>query len=374
MIKILFFARDPGGVNVILPVYKKCQGRFETLLYAKDFALKKIMAQGDVPVKDIARECDCGSYRKVVDFLEKTNPDFIVTGTSLDDFTERYLWKASEELQIKSFAILDQWMNLGIRFSEYTYAQAGVYEKQRRHCFLPYRICVMDCLAEEILTREGIEKTRIAVTGQPHFDTVFETYQKAAASYPGDCINIVFVSEPILQDYDGNDMENSYWGYNEKSIFFHLYDCLKTLTAHTSINIRIILRPHPREDTDAWLEIIKPLECGNIKINLDRGNDSFSILKSADIVCGMSSMFLLEAVICGKPILSIEIGLCRENPFVLHKTGICKSILTKEELSLRLTRLIENIQTGKPAKTVNFEFKKGAAADIIFAIEKESEK
>ena len=53
LIKILFFARDPGGANVILPVYKKCQGRFETLLYAKDFALKKIMSQGDIPVKDI---------------------------------------------------------------------------------------------------------------------------------------------------------------------------------------------------------------------------------------------------------------------------------------------------------------------------------
>ena len=120
MIKILFFARDPGGVNVILPVYKKCQGRFETLLYAKDFALKKIMSQGDIPVKDIARECGCGNYSEVLDFLAKTSPDFIVTGTSLDDFTERYLWKASEELHIKSFAILDQWMNLGIRFSEYT--------------------------------------------------------------------------------------------------------------------------------------------------------------------------------------------------------------------------------------------------------------
>lgn len=374
LIKILFFARDPGGVNVILPVYKKCQGRFETLLYAKDFALKKIMSQGDVPVKDIARECGCGNYSEVLDFLAKTSPDFIVTGTSLDDFTERYLWKASEELHIKSFAILDQWMNLGIRFSEFTYAQAGVYEKQRRHCFLPYRICVMDRLAEEILIREGIEKTRIAVTGQPHFDTVFETYQKAEASYPGDCLNIVFVSEPILQDYDGNDMENSYWGYNEKSIFFHLYDCLKTMAVHTSKNIRIILRPHPRENVEAWFEVTNPLENENIRIIIDRGNDSFSVLKSADIVCGMSSMFLLEAVICGKPILSIEIGLCRENPFVLHKTGICESVLTREELSLRITRLIEDIQAGKPAETVNFEFKKGAAADIISAVEKESEK
>ena len=85
-------------------------------------------------------------------------------------------------------------------------------------------------------------------------------------------------------------------------------------------------------------------------------------------------MFLLEAVICVKPILSIEIGLCRENPFVLHKTGICESILTREELSLRITRLIEDIQAGKPAETVNFEFRKGATADIISAIEKESEK
>lgn len=371
MKKILFFARDPGGANAILPVYKKVRNQFETHIFAKDFALKKIAAEGNIPAADITKEYAKGSYREIYDFLKKLNPDLIITGTSLDDFTERYLWKASEEMRIKSFAILDQWMNPGIRFSEYTYEQEEIYEKHRRHCYMPYRICVMDELAKTMLIKEGIDETRIAVTGQPHFDTIFQTYKKAEASYPGDCINIVFASEPILQDYDRNNFENSYWGYNEKSIFFHLYSCLKTIAMDASKSIRIILRPHPRENTETWIETIKPLENKNLRIVIDNKHDSFSILKSADIVCGMSSMFLLEAVICKKPILSIEIGLCRENPFVLSKLGICPSIMTEEELSRQLTQTIRNLCNGKGEKSINFEYKKGAIENIISTIEKE---
>ncbi len=80
------------------------------------------------------------------------------------------------------------------------------------------------------------------------------------------------------------------------------------------------------------------LNNAGITLAVDSENDSFSALKSADLVCGMSSMFLLEAMICGKQVVSVAIGLKRENPFVLDKTGQCKSVLSEEDLQERIAQ------------------------------------
>lgn len=373
MKKIIFFARDPGGANVILPVYEKTKTQFETLVYAKDFALSKMRAEG-IPVIDIEQECQSTKLEAVCGFLKRIAPDVIVTGTSLDDFTERYIWKAAEGLHIKSFAILDQWMNLGIRFSGYTYEQEELYESCHEHCYLPYRILVMDELAKTLIMKDGIDETRIVITGQPHFESVHAKYRQAQPAYDGEYWNIVFVSEPISNDYDGNEKEKLYWGYNEKTIFYRLYNCLTKMADSLPKKIRIVIRPHPREDINNWNEVIQTLSCESIMLELDAQNDSFSILKSADIVCGMSSMFLLEAVICEKPILSIEIGLCRENPFVLDKVGICHSILTEAELSLRLAAMFKKLQGIERSELLDFKFIKGAIGNIISVIEEETDK
>lgn len=373
MKKIFFFARDPGGANVILPVYERTKMRFEIFVYAKDFAFQKMRTVG-VWAIDIDQVCSTTEPDAIYEFLNKINPDAIVTGTSLDDYTERYLWDAAEKLNIKSFAILDQWMNLGIRFSEYTYEQEELYEKCNEHRYLPYRILVMDELAKTTLIEEGIDEHRIVITGQPHFESVFDKYQLARLAYDRNYWNIVFVSEPIAQDYDANDENKLYWGYNERTIFKHLYDCLKRLAKDIVKPIRIIVRPHPREDITYWTKVVQNQHSDYIELELDVQHDSYEILKAADVVCGMSSMFLLEAVICEKPILSIEIGLQRENPFVLDKEGISRSILTTEELEIRLKQVIQGLQSGKKKDALNFKVIKNAAENIVSVIEEETDK
>ena len=48
-------------------------------------------------------------------------------------------------------------------------------------------------------------------------------------------------------------------------------------------------------------------------------------------------MMLLEAYICEIPILSVMIGLKRENPFVLNNIGICKTIIGRQELEEKIS-------------------------------------
>ena len=232
MKRALLFARDPGGANVIVPIYEKLKVKYEVVIYAKEFAISRLQA-AKLPVKNLQDEWDLKNPEDAVAFLQALKPEVLITGTSLDDFVERYLWKAAERLQIKSFAVLDQWMNLGIRFSACGYGQEEVYHKNREHPYLPYRICAMDVLAKEAMEKEGIPEDKIILTGQPHFDTVRDAYQRAQGIYGQERWNIVFVSEPISQDYDHNGT-NMYWGYNERTIFHFLYCCLESL--HSSMS------------------------------------------------------------------------------------------------------------------------------------------
>ncbi len=337
MKKVMFFARDPGGANEIRPVYEKMKEKYQTLLYAKEFAFERFQDE-NLPVKELGT-CGGETYEDILAFLKEMNPDAVITGTSLDDFTERYLWKAAETLHIKAFAILDQWVNLGIRFSGCDYSRAEEYHRRREHPYLPYRILAMDELAKEQLLKDGVSEDKIALTGQPHFDMVRDQFRRARQVYDRMRWNVVFVSEPLHQDYDNNSEAESYWGFNEKSIFGSLYRSLEYLAEANACKIRLIIRPHPRENRKGWEQVIKEMGKDSVTLEMDTVNDSFSVIKSADLVCGMSSMFLLESIICGRSVVSIEIGLKRENPFILDRTGHCRSILSEEELQKKLLQV-----------------------------------
>ncbi len=337
MKKVMFFARDPGGANEIRPVYEKMKEKYQTLLYAKEFAFERFQDE-NLPVKELGT-CGGETYEDILAFLKEMNPDAVITGTSLDDFTERYLWKAAETLHIKAFAILDQWVNLGIRFSGCDYSRAEEYHRRREHPYLPYRILAMDELAKEQLLKDGVSEDKIALTGQPHFDMVRDQFRRARQVYDRMRWNVVFVSEPLRQDYDNNSEAESYWGFNEKSIFGSLYRSLEYLAEANACKIRLIIRPHPRENRKGWEQVIKEMGKDSVTLEMDTVNDSFSVIKSADLVCGMSSMFLLESIICGRSVVSIEIGLKRENPFILDRTGHCRSILSEEELQKKLLQV-----------------------------------
>lgn len=369
MITVLFFARDPGGANVIIPVYKKMEGKYQRLIYAKEFAYERIKKEG-IPVINIKEECG-DKEEDIVYFLKRTNPQILITGTSLNDYTERYLWKAAEELGIKSYAILDQWMNLGIRFSDYNYDEIEKYRKNRVHPFLPSRILVMDELAKESIVQDGIDEKRIAITGQPHFDVICDMYEQAKESYDKKCWNIVFASEPISHDYDSDSTEHLYWGYNERTIFTSLYKCVMKLGDKYGIKSRIIIRPHPREDKKNWNYIISEYSNENMIIECNDRDDSFSILKSMDVVCGISSMFLLEAFICKKDVISIEIGLRQKNPFILDQMKICKSVLDEEKLLCKLEKILVSQKSYTHTEGSEFKYIKNATEKVILFIEKE---
>lgn len=331
--KILFLARDPGGANAIVPIILSLNEKFNVAVIAREYA-KDIFEKNGIAYELIQGEISKNTIREV---LEETAPQLIITGTSADDFLEKYAWLAAKELNIKSIAILDQWVNYGVRFSEYSLCDIERFEADHKMAYLPDYICVMDEIAKQGAKADGIPESIIRITGQPYL----EIFKDQLLHISRDRIMeirdfygvkdedklVVFASEDISKTYD-DDIDNPYWGYNEKTIFPKIVNALKEIKLFDS-KIQVVIRPHPKEEIEYWKRYAKD---NNYDCIIDNSLESKEVIVASDLIIGMQSMFLLEAVLAEKPVMSVQIGLKRKNPLVLCKLGIVQTVYDEKEL------------------------------------------
>jgi len=368
--KILLFSRDPGGANTVAPLYKKIiEKGYDVKLYGKDVALDKYNQYG-LNGMDINIRLGSISQHEVNKFLLQEAPDFLITGTSADDFTEKYLWKCAKELKIPCFAILDQWINYGLRFSKFGVSELKEYEKKKEHIYLPSKILVMDTYAKEQIIKEGIEEEKILVSGHPYFDYLINKKEtinnkmikdfRENIGFNEDDYIITYASEPISKTYNESDNSEHYWGYSERTIFKEFINVLNQVAQKSSKKIKLIIRLHPKENENNYNDLIDNIN-NNILILINKKLDGFKLMCASNLICGMSSMFLIEGAVLGKSIISMQMGLNRDNPFVLDQIGIMKSVLYRRELEDKIERSILKNETEK----CKFEIQKGAINNII---------
>jgi hypothetical protein len=376
MKKIMLMARDPGGANTVLALVPALQNRgYEVRLLGKDAALQRYR-HFQLPAVDITRQLAAIDIENWSSFTEKEQPDFIITGTSGDDFSERYLWAAARQQGIPCFAILDQWINFGLRFSAYGLNQKDIYEKEKTHPFLPDRILVMDEEARREMIREGIDEQQVLVSGQPYFDLLLQRRSqdneqlikelRESLGIARDDYAAAFISESISQDYEVKPGQEAYWGYDEKSIFMEIAEAMAAISRDESRAMHILIKKHPLEQSDNYQELFAGVNHGGMKaLVLESNIDPWGLLLASDLVIGMSSMMLLEAILLGKPALSVQIGLKRENPFILDKRGILTSILDREDLLRSLRTAI----SGNSMPGSGWQVEAGAIERIIELME-----
>ena len=327
MARILIFSRDPGGANAVAPLAQPLRAEgHEVMLYGKDSALAKYREHGERGL-DIMQEQAEISQKSVCAFVADKQPRLVLTGTSADDLTEKYMWRAAGQLGIGSIAVLDQWVNYGLRFSPYGVAEADKFDRDRRIEYMPAKICVMDELARTEAEADGIDPARLAVTGQPYFETLLKktdasqgpTLRSRLGIAAGEKL-LMFVSEPICDTYRETDGSGHYWGYTERTIFRAVLEAAEALSESMPGRLTIMVRHHPKEKRGNFADIIGCAR-GGCRVIVDSGALARDAIDAADLVVGMSSMLLLEAAVLGRPVLSVQIGLRRRNPFVLCRMG-----------------------------------------------------
>ena len=371
--RVLVFSRDPGGTNAVLPLIEplRTEGN-KVVVYGKDAALS-IYQRLDVDCADIRDAIPLGTEDETDKFVRELSPDLIVTGTSSEDFTERHLWKAAEKAGIASFAVLDQWTNYRLRLipEEEDSMNGNVKE---RVLITPSFFFIMDELAKREMAALGIDRKRLVVTGQPFFDYIRRAGSKFAPreieglrrELAGNCGGMVFVfaSQPITSIHRQNGMAEDHWGYTEKTILKSLVRCLGTLIEASEARVTLVIRLHPKDEPDTYLDVLST--CPQpVKVTFDRVTDSTLLLQAADLVIGMFSMVLLEAAILETPFISVQIGLKKENPLILDRMGLTRSILTEEQLE----KVLRAVLNGEKQRGPDLPFEFGATERIVQYLE-----
>jgi hypothetical protein len=312
----MFFAHDPGGANAVFPLINV----FENLgnkvyIYAKGPAKSKILNSLDLP-------------ENIDALLYSLNPNFIITGTSSNDFTEKFLWKAAKKFNIPTMAILDHWCNYGIRFSKFGLKDIKKYNAHKIFDFFPSYICVMDEFAKLEMQKEGINHDMIYPLGNPHFENINNLYKNVNPNEirsrfltDGKTKIITFASEPYEEDY----------GISPERIA--LQDICKALIYYPDITL--VVKLHPKELMNKYQSI---QNC-----YFDKKTDAISMIAASDIVVSMTSMFLIEAVVLGKCALSYQPNESDKNKFILTRNGTLPFISNISELNKYISEmLIEN--------------------------------
>lgn len=355
--RVLCLAGDPGGARSVAAVARVLQARGHTIVFS---AYRQAM--------DIFREygwqsVECRGGLQVDAMLSQEKPDFCLSGTSVNgEDHEKTLHRLAHDRRIPSLAVLDFWSNYRPRFSA---SSGGPLDS------LPDQIAVMDEVARDEMIQNGFPAERLQVTGQPAYDELFaprdsqalRSRVRTAFGLPDDQAPLIlFASQPFseLRAIPGAVVPP----YDELEVLDLLTRAL--YPAEKPSPARLWIRPHPREQPEKFLRFAGPHQI--ISGEFDR----LAAIDAADAVVGMSSAFLLEAALVGKPVLSIQPRLEDEGPLPLERLRLGKIVRQPSEVPEELRELLAN--TGKPhyapRSDAGFLARPGAANRVADLVEK----
>jgi len=296
--KIGVCVRDPGSANIMIAMYPYlCEKGYEIILFCKAYAYT-MCRRASIPCKDINQLLPAIHPASIGKLLESYQLDLVITGTSLEDDYERYVWEACNKIGLASYAFIDQWMNIEERF--------GTLEK-----VYPQTVLAIDMEMRKTLLGLGLAKNKIKVIGHPYFEYLTKKYklrfqQKSEMKVK----RLLFLSQPIWQFYQ-TDL-----GYTEYDIFKHLLQVMEEVNKVVTQKVQVVLRLHPKEDRELFLEQFTDAY-RHQAFALDKEEQIEASIEQSDYIVSMFSTGLLEGALMGKPILSIQLNLKEVDRFIL---------------------------------------------------------
>lgn len=316
---ILFLARDPGPANQLVAVHELLQrgpddgdmpGARDFFLLARKDLPAKIYAHG--PALEVWRRAgfadsvfqfEQGTPAELLDFLSSQSITRVVTGAGdVDDDTERLLWRAARSRMIPSHAFIDHPANLKQRFRLHDHASAFPdFVHVPQEAYIP------------MLIEAGAPAKSISVTGPLHAsrlkrlmgsDTSANSIRSGWGAGTGTAV-ILFASECAS--------EMAAFGrkapYNEFDVLESLTELVVTGGPVGSMGVAadralIVVRPHPRDlpgKYDRWLSASN----GRPRRLVSAEGSPEQAILASDIVAGMDSSLLRDALALNKPAISL---------------------------------------------------------------------
>lgn len=316
----LIFSRDPGPTNYLIAVVERLKkaalpgdaAGLTALRHAVGGELKQLVIAARNPGEQMwiasgfpAQTWTGADDAAASELITTSRATVVLTGTSdIDEPGNHSLWRACERLGIESHAVLDHPSGMDRRFHEPDGSVA-----------LPSWIYVPDEVFAKRAEAGGLPGEKIRIIGDLHHERLQEL---AASRAPGaveelrgrwgaDSKNyvILFVSEC------GREMAavGRRTGYDEVEI---LDDLLREIALGilpdgrtiAPARARVVVRSHPRDQPGKYDQVVAAHR-DKCSVVITTEGKSDVALAAADLVVGMGSSMLYEAVALGRPAISL---------------------------------------------------------------------
>ena len=196
----------------------------------------------------------------------------VLTGTGWASSLEHDARQLAATLHIPSIAVIDHWVNYNQRF-----------ERDGVEVF-PNQIWVSDFYAAELATKLFKDITIVELP-----NTYLKNLVKRIAPVPKDCKNLLYVLEPIRND----------WGRGELGEFQALDFFVNSLEKVVGQEpVHITLRPHPSDSPDKYNDWLKAHS--GLDIALDSRNGLNEAIAQARWVVGAETFAMVVASAAGR--------------------------------------------------------------------------
>jgi len=312
-LNVLAVAGDAGGARALLPV-------IESLLSRPDVAVECRAYAAASAIWDAA-----GLQAVAAATLWSSHFDRLLVGTSYggERWELDYIKQASKR-GVMSLAVVDSWVNYRERF-----------ESSVRELVLPDVITAIDASSRDAMVAAGLPFDRIVITGQPALDELmalrqvspFEVRSKVrllAGSTAGELI-LVYVSQPLSQF-----MSRERLGYDEHEVLHDLVAASENVMVNRSCRGAFLIKLHPREQGLSQ----PPRSSSRLAIEMveDADLSRHELVIGADLVLGMNSMLLMEALLLRKGVISYQPGLRIADSLPANNLGWSRAVYRRRDL------------------------------------------
>lgn len=295
---IVFVFSDPGGAKPCLSLIELNNLSNATAISDRQHTFYSCFKTNVIILKD--------NYEQ---FIESINPDLIYTGTSYTSDIEKQFIKIAHFRNIPCYSFVDHWTSISQRFKDIS-----------GKMILPDKVWVIDEHARQIAIKEGIDRDKIVISGNPYHkwlkkwkasESKVEFFNNIKLKQPYKRI-LLYAPDP-LSNVNGIDI----YGFDELSATLAL---IKIFDAHkTELKDWIVLvKAHPNQDMCKLKDYISGHD---FFFMLPENVDTNLAIYYSDVVMGFFSSLLIEASIMNKQVLRFLVGKVENDPLAELKIG-----------------------------------------------------
>lgn len=297
-LRIVCVCGQSGAAAALLPVLRMGVNKYGWVASVKTYGeASSVFVNSGFTVETCGAEF---SEAASIDWLNSFCPDVVLVGSDAGRHVEKHVIRAAARIDVPSIMFVDFWSNYTARFID------------KKGAVLPDAVAVLDTKMAEDLITQGIPGEHIYVTGSPALGQAvieLETYDeiqrvrlRRQVGVEEEEICVLFISTPgTKEDYGDEPLLSG----QPHSLFTIVEDVIESLTHSVLLDkkkIHLFIRPHPRESVSSF----KGLMSEHLRVSTSRESRTFDALIIADLVIGLDSVLLIEALMAGQKILCLD--------------------------------------------------------------------